>query len=274
MNEGGGGRKKSSPETLMNTIFDVDNKTIRNLLQRRTIREFKDEPLDDALLARLFEAVNRTASSTGMQQYSMIRVKDEAVRKALADVAGQEYLARAPELVIFIVDLYRNNKIAALKGESVVAGNTMDAFFQGFSDAILAAQTLTTAVEASGLGAVYFGSILNDPGRVIEILKLPTLTFPALGVGFGKINQEPMLKPRMPLSEKLFTDTYEKLEIDTEALARYDAEMETYYDLRHMNRRVDSFSKQVVTRLNTVAKKRQRMLDYIAAQGFVLKPEA
>ena len=55
MNEGGGGRKKSSPETLMNTIFDVDNKTIRNLLQRRTIREFKDEPLDDALLARLFE---------------------------------------------------------------------------------------------------------------------------------------------------------------------------------------------------------------------------
>lgn len=257
----------------MTTIYDKDNKTIENLQKHRTIRAFKDEPLDEALLKTLYETVNRTATSTGMQQYSMIRIKDKDKRERLADVANQDYLATSPELVIFIVDLYRNNKIAQLKGESVVAGNTMDAFFQGFSDALLAAQTLTVAVEASGLGTVFFGSILNDPGQVIEILELPPLTFPVLGVGYGKIDQEPTLKPRLPLSEKLFIDTYEKREIDQDKLAEYDQEMSTYYDLRDLNRRVDSFSKQVVNRLNAVNKKRQRLLDYIQAQGFLLRPE-
>lgn len=256
----------------MQSFYDIDNKTIENLRNHRTIREFKPEPLDETLVQTLFEAMNRTASSTGMQQYSVIRVKDIGIRQALADVAKQEYLARAPELVIFVVDLYRNNKIAALKGKDVIAGNTMDAFFQAYSDALLAAQTLNTAVEASGLGAVYFGSILNDPARVIEVLKLPALTFPVLGVGFGAMNQAPALKPRLPLSEKVFDDTYTGMDIDEAVLAAYDAEMSQYYDLRDQNRRVDSFSDQVVARLNTVNEKRQRMLHVIEKQGFKLFP--
>ena len=253
----------------MPDFYDVDKTTIKNLQNHRTIREFEDTPIDPTVLQSLFEAMNRTASANGLQQFSVIRVKDKALRKGLADVAAQEYLARVPELVIFIVDQYRNREIARSTGQEVPYISTIDAFFSGFSDALLAAQTLNTAVEAMGMGAVYFGSILNDTREVIRLLGLPQLTFPAVGLGFGHIGQNPTLKPRMPLEEKMFTDKYAGLEIDLEALSHYDEAMTEYYDLRDKNRRVDSFSKQVVKKFSAANETRLRWLDVIREQGFV-----
>lgn len=43
----------------------------------------------------------------------------------------------------------------------------MERFFQGFTDASLAAQNLTNAVEAKGMGAVFLGSVLNDVPKLI-----------------------------------------------------------------------------------------------------------
>lgn len=46
--------------------------------------------------------------------------------------------------------------------------------------------------------------------------------------------------------------------------------MSTYYDLRDANRRVDSFSNQVVAKLNNVNPKRQEILNIINKMGFDL----
>ena len=60
------------------------------------------------------EAVN-AASSTGMQACSIIRVTDPEMKSKIAEICKQEYVARAPELLILIVDQYRNNQIAEEK---------------------------------------------------------------------------------------------------------------------------------------------------------------
>ena len=44
--------------------------------------------------------------------------------------------------------------------------------------------------------------------------------------------------------------------------------MTTYYDLRNANRRVDSFSDQVVAKLNVAMPNRQGILEVIRRQGF------
>ena len=80
---------------------------------------------------------------------------------------------------------------------------------------------------------------------MIELLKLPELTFPVVGVGIGIPNQEPQLKPRMPREANVFEDSYRVFDSYLELLKDYDAEMEEYYDLRDTNRRVDSFTKQI-----------------------------
>ncbi len=245
------------------------NNTIKTQLNHKSIREFKDKEVPKELLNDFIEVIQRTASSTGMQTNSIIRVTDKKIKEKIAEVCNQEYVSRMPELFIFIVDAFRNNEIAEEIGnKKYEASHDMDRFFQGFTDSVLAAQNLTNAIESEGLGAVYLGSILNDTEKIIEILNLPQLTFPVLGVGFGYPNQEPQLKPRMDMKLRLFENEYKVFENYSEEIKEYDEIMQTYYDLRDANKKVDSFSKQVIGRLENASEKRANILDSVREQGF------
>jgi hypothetical protein len=126
------------------------------------------------------------------------------------------------------------------------------------------------AAEAMGLGAMYLGSILNDAEKIIEILNLPELTMPVVGLGIGYPNQSPQLKPRMEMDLRVFENTYHKFDNYLEEVKDYDQEMQTYYDLRDANKRVDCFSDQVVSRLKNLIPKRSDMLNIMKNQGFDL----
>ena len=91
------------------------NETIKTQLNHRTIREFKNLEISPETFEALMEVARRTASSTGMQACSIIRVTDSELKNQIAGISKQEYVARAPELLIFIVDQFRNNQIAVEK---------------------------------------------------------------------------------------------------------------------------------------------------------------
>lgn len=247
------------------------NKTIDNQLDHRSIRKFKDEVISADILATLFNVANRTASSVAMQSYSIIRITDKDKKKQIAEVCNQDYVKDTPEFVIFVVDVYRNAKISEEMGEDLSAKRDMDRFFQGFTDGSIAAQNMYIAIESLNMGAVYFGSVLNDPAKIIEILELPELTFPIVGMGFGYPNQEPQLKPRMDISLKVFENRYEFQDSYLESIKEYDKEMQKYYDLRDTTKSLDSFSKQVVANLKNPNKKRTKILNVIKDQGFDFK---
>lgn len=247
------------------------NEMIKKQLNHRTIREFKDKEIASDVFDTLMEVAQRTATSTGMQQSSIIRVTDPEIKKELAKICNQEYVARAPELLVFIVDAYRNHQIAVEQGLDSDNSGDMERFFAGFTDAILMAQNIVNAAEAMDLGGVYLGSILNDPWKICELLELPKYTFPALGLGLGYPNQDPALKPRMNMELRVFDNKYKKMDNYLELIADYDEEMQTYYDLRQANKPLDKFSTQVVGRLENTIVKRQEILNCIVDQGFDLK---
>ena len=250
----------------------MGNLMLERQLNHRTIREFKDGGIPEEVFNKLIEVARRTPTSNGMQASSIIRVTDKEKRKKIADVCKQEYVARAPELLILIADQYRNYRIADEKGGYEPSARDMDRFFQGFTDAGLMAQNVNNAAESLGLGAVYLGSILNHPAKTIEVLGLPKYTFPVVGLGIGYPNQNPQQKPRMGMELRLFEDRYQSF--PGEYLSRlndYDQEMTTYYDLREANRRSDSFTLQVVQKLSGGIPERQAMMNQIVAQGFDLK---
>jgi nitroreductase len=250
------------------------NETIARQLAHRSIREFTDRPVTDEVVGLMSRVINRTATSTGMQSFSVIRVTDAGLRGRIAEVCAQEYVARATELFIFVVDAYRNARIARAHGYEGDEVRDMDRFFQGFTDAALAAQNLTNAAESWGLGAVYFGSILNDSQAIIDILDLPEYTFPVIGVGFGYPNQDPQRKPRLPVPVKFFENRYGLPDDFDEVVAEYDESMREYYDTREGGRRSDSFSEQVVRRLANTPEKRAKLLNVVRSQGFDLGVEA
>ncbi|WP_297281183.1 nitroreductase family protein [uncultured Anaerococcus sp.] len=244
------------------------NETIKAQLEHRTIREFKDEKLDDSVINTLLDVANRAPTSNGMQFLSLVKVKDQHIKDELAKNGMQEYMARAPHLWIFVVDLYRNYQIAKENNEENDEMISFDKFMQGYNDALIAAQNVTVAAESLGLGVNYFGNIHNDTKKVIELLDLPKLTFPAVGLGFGYPNQEPQLKPRMDIGLKSFEDRYKIFDNYNDKISEYDKEMTTYYDLRESNRRSDSFSTQIAKKQGSIIANRDKMFKALLDQDF------
>lgn len=240
-------------------------------LNHRTIREFTDQKIDDKTIEKLLDVANHSASSNGMQMFSIVRITDQNIKDQLADNGNQEYMRRAPELWIFVADLYRNYSIAKENGVENDEMISFDKFIQAFTDAIIGAQNVVTACESLGLGTNYFGNIHNDTQRIIDLLNLPKLTYPAVGLGFGYPNQNPQLKPRMPIELKTFENSYKVFNNYNEKIKAYDKEMTTYYDLRDANRRSDSFSLQIPKKQGSLIKNRDKMFETLEKQGFIVK---
>ncbi|PKK39454.1 Oxygen-insensitive NADPH nitroreductase [Clostridiaceae bacterium JG1575] len=238
-------------------------------LTHRTIRAFQEAAVPEEDVRRLLEVARMTASSVGMQASSILRITDPKQKRRLSEVSGQPYVATAPELWVFLVDQHRNAKVLKEKGADGALALDMDFFFQSFTDACLMAQNVNLCAESLGYGAVFLGSLLNDPGRTIEILQLPQGTFPVLGLGFGRPDQDPQMKPRMPMQLRVFTNEYpQEDEPLLPRLTEYDETMQTYYDLRNANQRVDSFTDQVVARYSAGLPERKAILSWIQRQGF------
>jgi nitroreductase len=249
----------------------MKNTMIEKQLSHRTIREFLPDQIEKQTLNRLMEVARRTATSNGMQSTTIIQVTDPIIKRQVADICKQEYVFRAPILLIFVADCYRNMRIAQDKGCFEESAGDMDRFFQAVTDTCLAAQNVVNAAESLDLGALYLGSTLNDVQKLIEVLNLPKLTFPVVGLGLGIPNQNPTLKPRLSNELKVFENSYFIFDSYLEMIADYDIEMQTYYDLRNANQRVDSYSNQIVAKLTNASPMRQEILNVIRDQGFILK---
>ena len=132
-------------------------------------------------------------------------------------------------------------------------------------DALLAFQNVANAVESMDLGYVPLGTINDHPLQMLKTLDLPKLTFPVLGMQVGVPDQEPQLKPRLPLKFICFEDSYPK------DLKDYDQVVTTYYDLRDSNRRIDSFTKQITgAKLNNHETDRDQLVKELHQQELCL----
>lgn len=245
------------------------NETIQHQLNHRSIRKFKAEKISSDIIQQLLQVAQRTASSNFMQSYSLINVTDPVKQAEFAEICAQPYVAEASHLFIFVADQHRNAQIAEENGQETSVLHNMDRFMVAMTDAVLAAQNVTNAAESLGIGTVFLGSILNDSRKVIQLLNLPELTFPVLGLAIGYPDQEPELKPRLPQEFVVFENEYQQIQNLNAALGDYDAVVSEYYDLRNMNRKIDSFTKQITEGMNRKPPKRLAVLKEIQAQGFI-----
>ena len=246
------------------------NDTIKTQLNHRSIRHFKNQQLDKETLNTLYEVANHTASSQFLQQFSIIHVTDKNKRTKLAEICNQPPVSENGELFIFLIDLHRNVKLRQEANLDDGRLHTMDIFFQAFQDTMLAVQNVINAAESMGLGIVPLGTVNDDPKAMLKVLDLPELTYPALGLQVGVPDQEPQLKPRLPLEFTTFENEYPR-DFEVSELKDYDEIVQTYYDLRDANRRIDSSTNQINgKKLNTHQNKRDDIVEAIHSQGLAL----
>jgi len=242
------------------------NQVIEQLSSHRSIRRYHDRPIEDALLHDLIRAGQGAASSSFIQAYSIVRVHDAAVREAISRAAGdQRWIREAAEFLVICPDFRRVARAIEKSGRGELAGYT-EHFLAASVDAALMAQNMMVAAESVGLGAVFIGGIRNDPMTVAELLELPDLVYPAFGLCLGWPDQDPEVKPRMPVEMILHEERYHAERIDAD-VDRYDAIMGEYYRSRSENPRQTDWSTPTAAAVQ--GKTRPHMLEFLRARGFL-----
>ena len=68
---------------------------------RRSIRAYKDMPIEDEKLEAVLEAGRLAPSARNLQEWKYVVVKDKALRDKLVDVAnGQRFVGQAPVVIV------------------------------------------------------------------------------------------------------------------------------------------------------------------------------
>ncbi|HLO84647.1 MAG TPA: nitroreductase family protein [Nostocaceae cyanobacterium] len=198
------------------------------IIQRRSIKTFKTDPISPELLKQLVELTVAAPSSFNVQPWRIILVQDEAQKAALAEAAwNQKQVIQAPVTFVFAADASAGDQdLTPILEEAARTGawnegtvnyfrNAIPQFQQtlgdkrreyAIKDAIIASTHLVLAAESLGLSTCFLNGWIEDKVKaVIGAADNPDLAIAVLvPVGYAA---EPRLNPgRLPLSYNVAVD--------------------------------------------------------------------
>lgn len=243
--------------------------SVLKLLKSHTsVRNFTEKPVDDQLLNEIVQSSQYASTSSHIQAYTIIRVKNHDKKQALAKLIGdQKYVAECPVFLVFCADLSRLEKACSMNNVEIEKGYT-ETFILATVDTALVAQNIMIGAESAGLGGVYIGGIRNNPQEVCQLLGIPHHVYPVFGMCLGYPKRINATKPRLPLSLVLKEDSY-TTDGDEEQLREYDTIISNYYKERTNNVRSNTWTEGVSTLL--AGKQRPHMRDFLDSKGFTMK---
>lgn len=182
--------------------------TIKTLLEHRTIRNYKSDPIPDDVLNEILEAGFRASTTGNMQVYSVIVSKDEEKRKELCKLHfGQKMVEQAPVLLTFCADFNRFNKWCKQREADPGYDNFLS-FFTAAIDALLVSQNVAVAAEAHGLGICYLGTTTYQADKLIEFFDLPDGVVPVTTLVVGYPMDNPEQVDRLPVEGVVHHEKY------------------------------------------------------------------
>ncbi|WP_286231134.1 oxygen-insensitive NADPH nitroreductase [Neobacillus mesonae] len=229
------------------------NEVIETILNHRSIRHFEDKPLTAEQIKTIVSCAQAAATSSFIQAYSIIGVKDKEKKKKLAALAGnQEYVANNGHFFVFCADLYRHTLIGEQEQMEVIPTlESTEKFMVALIDAALAAQNASIAAESMGMGICYIGGLRNHLEEVKAILKTPERVIPLFGLAVGYPSKITEKKPRLPLEHIYHEEEYEQnQEVYLDQLQNYDEIISHYYYERTNGKRQDRWSEQMANMLS------------------------
>ena len=183
------------------------NEVIETIKKHRSIRRFNGKEIPEDIKQTMLECAVRAPTTAMGHFYSIIEIKDASFRKSLYDLCGRQECMSRGSFFIFASDLRRSRLWADhLGGERKI--NKFTAFQFSAVDATLAAQNFSLAAESLGLGTVFIGMVGHRAYEVCELLNLPADVLPLYGLAVGYPNENPDLRPRIPVKFMHHVDRY------------------------------------------------------------------
>ncbi len=186
---------------------------------RRSIRRYKTDPVDDKKIEAILEAGRWAPSWANMQCWRFIVVRDAKVKAQLADTMMKVKLPDreipnpalnamgiAPVVIVVCAEMGKSGAKHGTGGDSIEYATDKGDWFM--FDAALAVQNMLLAAHALGLGTVIIGAF--DAAQAEKILNMPKgyriVTFFPVGVP----EQPGKAPPRKELSEIVIKDKFSK----------------------------------------------------------------
>ena len=193
------------------------NEVIKQLQNRRSVREFTGETIKEEDLKTILATAQRAANSVNGQQTSLIVIRDKEKLEKIAELCGgQKHITQAGAFVFVLVDFHRGVYAANSVGKRNIGPKSADGVLVGAVDAGIMVNALQTAAHALGYGTTVIGAIRKATKEFIKMLELPEYVFPIVGttIGVPVERQLTRVKPRVPLDTFVFEDTYNAKKVE------------------------------------------------------------
>lgn len=188
------------------------NNTMKLLMERASCRNFADRKIPKDVLDFILDAGTHAATGGNLQPYSIIKIESAVMRKKLAEMCFQGFIAKAPVNLVFCIDWHRLQRWANMEVAPFSATNSFRHFWISFQDTIICAQNICTAADALGLGSVYIGTIMEYFRETRDMLELPKGVFPVVLLCIGYPKSELMVRRKLGRDVIVHDEKYHEME--------------------------------------------------------------
>lgn len=197
------------------------NKTLEIMASHASVRKFKAQDIPDELLYSTLNAARQAPTSSNLQAYSIIIIRDKDKKATLARLCGnQVWVKNCPVFLVICPDLLRLEKVCMWQGYEII-DRYIEMFIVATVDAALIAQNILLGAESCGLGGVMIGGIRNNPAGVSSLLELPDKVYPLMGMCLGWPDTISTIKPRLPAEAVIHNEMYDDSQLQ-KFLSQYD----------------------------------------------------
>lgn len=174
----------------------------------KSIRKYSDKHLSDELIKDLIEEAEHTQTMGNMQLYSAVVSRSEEIKKQLSPLHFNQPMVMAAQAVVTICADF-NRTVKWCEQRKAIPGYDNElSFMNAATDALLFTQTFSIVCENAGLGVCFLGTTIYQPNKIIDILKLPKLTFPVATLTIGYPDETPNISDRLPVDAIMHNETY------------------------------------------------------------------
>lgn len=215
------------------------NQTIKELLERKSVRVFTDQPIGRQEKELIIQAAMEAPTAGNQQLYTILDITDQNLKEHLAQTCdNQPFIAKAQMVLIFCADCQKWYD-AYLAGGCVPRKPAVGDLMLAVTDTAIAAQNAVTAAQSLGIGSCYIGDVMEQCEIHRELLNLPDYVFPAAMLVFGYPTKQQKERQKPKRCEQRFIvheNGYERM--DEERLKEM---LEKNYEGREFNSWIQAF---------------------------------
>ena len=215
----------------MSETYSLVEATMKVIQDRRSIREWTDEPVSEEDLAKILEAGRQAPSGENAQPWRFVVVKDPATRKKLAALAGG---GSGRRFTAEFVTKQMHERFAGLKDEAkkkaafekltsgqvsqfsenapvtIIVCGKKDVWDTPY-DTSAAIENMLLMITALGLGACWVIAVcfdVREEERTKELLGIPEGFKTISLISVGHPTRPHRQRPRLPIHQLIFKESW------------------------------------------------------------------